>query len=220
MKQKQKKYYVVWNGHKTGIFDTWEACRKAVEGFEGARYKSFPDEALAKKAFVDGPGAYWGKPAVQAAPDPARQQAAGLPTGNSIAVDAACNSTNGQMEYQGVYVMEYQGAVPEVSQPLFHQGPYQGGSNNIGEFLAIVHALAWCKKHRVTLPIYTDSATAMAWVRKKKANTKVVVTAKNKELFDLIQRAESWLNNNTWDNRIIKWNTAVWGEIPADFGRK
>jgi ribonuclease HI len=220
MKKKQKKYYVVWQGHKTGVFDTWEACRKAVDGFEGARYKSFPDELLAKKAFADGPGAYWGKPAVKAAPDPARLQAAGLPFGNSIAVDAACNSTTGQMEYQGVYVMEYQGVDPEVSQLLFRKGPFQGGSNNIGEFLAIVHALAWCKKHRVNLPIYTDSATAMAWIRKKKANTKVVASAHNTILFDLIQRAESWLQSNSWENKIIKWNTEVWGEIPADFGRK
>ncbi len=220
MKQKPKKYYVVWHGREVGIFDTWQACKAGVDGFEGARYKSFPDEDTAKKAFSDGAAAYWGKPVVNAPSDPARLQAAGLPVGNSIAVDAACNGVTGQMEYQGVYVMEYQGVHAKVSQPIFHQGPHQGGSNNIGEFLAIVHALAWCKKHRIDLPIYTDSATAMAWVRKKQANTKVTPSAKNKELFSLIQRAEAWLQANTWENKILKWNTGVWGEIPADFGRK
>ena len=220
MKPKQKKYYVVWQGRETGVFDSWAACRAAVDGVEGARYKSFPDEAMAKKAFLDGFAAHWGKPAAKAPLDPARIKEAGLPAGNSIAVDAACNGTTGQMEYQGIYVLEYNGVTPEVSQPIFHQGPHQGGSNNIGEFLAIVHALAWCSKHRLDLPIYTDSATAIAWVRKKKANTKVVPTAKNRKLFALLQRAEAWLKVTNWDNQILKWNTEVWGEIPADFGRK
>lgn len=45
-------------------------------------------------------------------------------------------------------------------------------------------------------------------------------TLQNKSVFDLIERAEAWLNANTWQNPILKWDTENWGEIPADFGRK
>ena len=167
---------------------------------------------MAEKAFGEGPKNYWGRVVADPKLNAEQIRLAGKPLANSLAVDAACNSQTGQMEYQGVYT--------ETRQRLFHQGPYPDGSNNIGEFLAIVHALAWCKKHRVDLPVYTDSKTAMAWIRQKKANTKVIPSAHNKVLFDLISRAETWLKENTWKNRLLKWNTAAWGEIPADFGRK
>jgi ribonuclease HI len=206
-----KKYYVVWAGRDTGIFDTWDACKGLVAGFDGAKYKSFPTREQAEQAFHDGPGHHLGKnrPGVG---KPRQKTNSGGYILNSIAVDAACNMVTGQMEYQGVYT--------DGAQPLFHQGPFQGGSNNIGEFLAIVHALAWCRKHHADLPVYTDSNTALAWVRKKKANTKVAQTSKNKVLFDLVQRAETWLQQHHWTNPLLKWNTEAWGEIPADFGRK
>ncbi len=208
----KKKYYVVWAGHETGVFGNWEACRKAVHGFEGARYKSFEDLEQAKKALNENPFKHIGKNAPAPPPDPEKLKAAGLPVENSISVDAACNMTNGQMEYQGVYTAS--------KQLLFKQGPFPKASNNIGEFLALVHALAWCKKKRIDLPIYSDSKTAIAWVRNKHAKTKVEQNSQNDELFDLIDRAEKWLKENTWTNKILKWETEVWGEIPADFGRK
>lgn len=139
-------------------------------------------------------------------------EAIGRPIMDSISVDAACNSTTGRMEYQGVETSS--GA------RLFRMGPFAGGSNNIGEFLAIVHALAWCKKHNIIRPIYTDSKTAMSWVNNKKARTKVERRPENQELFNLIERAEQWLQNNTWETPVLKWKTEAWGEIPADFGRK
>jgi ribonuclease HI len=94
------------------------------------------------------------------------------------------------------------------------------GTNNIGEFLAIVHALAFLKKHEVNIPVYTDSLTALKWVKDKKVKTKLKETPENEELFELIERAVNWLNNNTYNNAILKWDTKNWGEIPADFGRK
>ena len=102
----------------------------------------------------------------------------------------------------------------------FHKGPYPNATVNIGEFLALVHGLALLKQQNSDIPIYSDSRTAMSWVRRKKANTKLARTAKNKDVFDLIERAEYWLRNNTWKNPILKWETKAWGEIPADFGRK
>ncbi|HRU17866.1 MAG TPA: ribonuclease H, partial [Bacteroidia bacterium] len=103
---------------------------------------------------------------------------------------------------------------------LFLKGPYADGTNNIMEFLALVHALAYCKRHQINLPIYSDSMTALKWVRTKKANTKLASTGRNDELFELIVRAEEWLKNNSYANKLLKWETQIWGENPADFGRK
>lgn len=208
-----KKFYVVWQGRETGVFDCWEDCKRSVEGFQEAKYKSFKNPELAEKAFREGAQEYWGKALREPSTlDPHTLRAIGKPIENSISVDAACSSRSGEMEYQGVYT--------GVRQLLFTNGPFRGGSNNIGEFLALVHALAWCKKHRIKLPVYTDSRTAMAWLRNKKARTRIQPGPDNQALFDLIRRAEKWLRENHWDNAVLKWETEAWGEIPADFGRK
>jgi ribonuclease HI len=117
--------------------------------------------------------------------------------------------------------MEYQGVDTKTKEKIFHQGPFLMGTNNIGEFLAIVHALALFKQKGLNnRPIYSDSVTAMGWVKKKKANTNLEQNAKTAKLYELIQRAENWLQQNNYSNPIIKWETENWGEIPADFGRK
>jgi ribonuclease HI len=103
---------------------------------------------------------------------------------------------------------------------IFHQGPYEHGTNNVGEFLAIVHALVMLEKKRSTMPIYSDSSTAIGWVKKKHSNTELAADEKNAMLFELIDRAENWLAEHTFANPILKWDTQAWGEIPADFNRK
>ncbi len=103
---------------------------------------------------------------------------------------------------------------------VFRVGPFEEGTVNIGEFLAIVHGLAFLKERGLNLPVYSDSQTAIKWVKDKRANTRLIRTELNDDLFKLISRAETWLHNNTWKNPVHKWNTAAWGEIPADFGRK
>ena len=70
------------------------------------------------------------------------------------------------------------------------------------------------------MPIYSDSANAISWVRQKKCKTKLPRTPETEELFLLIERAEKWLQGNTYTTRIPKWETKEWGEIPVDFGRK
>ncbi len=207
-----KKFYTVWRGNETGVFDSWNACSSAVEGYPGAIYKSFPDEEAAWKAFEDNYANHIGKDNNKNKLTPEQLKKYGKPNLDSISVDAACSGKTGRMEYQGVDTKS--GAV------FFKMGPFEKGSNNIGEFLAIVHALAWCKKHQIELPVYTDSNTARTWVKNKKVKTKVIPSAKNAPLFELIKRAEQWLKNNSWNNTILKWHTEAWGEIPADFGRK
>ncbi|MPM99650.1 Ribonuclease H [bioreactor metagenome] len=135
-----------------------------------------------------------------------------MPVTESLSVDAACSGNPGNMEYRGVYT--------KTGEQVFHQGPFPEGTNNIGEFLALVHGIALLKQKNLSMPIYTDSRTAMAWVKKKKAKTELERTARNEHLFDLIDRAEKWLVENEYSTEILKWHTEAWGEIPADFGRK
>lgn len=207
---KKVKFYAVWNGRQTGIFNTWEECKKQVEGFDGAQYKSFESKTEAENAL---------KRNYFAVLNPSAKQTSNgkliktpKPKHEALVVDAAWNTKTGDMEYQGKYLQN--------KLFVFKKGPFQDGTNNIGEFLAIVHALAFLKQHNSDLPIYSDSKTAIAWVKKKKANTKLEPTGRNSELFDLLERAEKWLRDNNFSNKILKWETEEWGENPADFGRK
>jgi len=211
----KNKFYVVWKGRNPGIYSSWEACEKEISGFNGAKYKGFPNRLTAETAFREGPDKYWGK---EVTPLIDLSTAKEQPMSPIIAVDAACAGNPGKMEYQGVFV-DF-ATQPETRQLLFKSPVFEQGTNNIGEFLAIVHALALEKKNGWKLPIYSDSVNAQLWVRQKKCKTKLQPNAKNEYLFQLIARAENWLNNNTIDVPVLKWKTEIWGEIPADFGRK
>lgn len=205
---KKTKFYVVWEGNETGIFKTWKECQKHIKGYGGAKYKSFASMREAEDAFS---GSYFDAitPSKKKKIDPSL---AGIPVWKSIAVDAACSGNPGLMEYQGVDT--------STGKRFFHLGPLQHGTNNVGEFLALVHGLAFLQKHKSDLPIYTDSKIAMAWIKAKKCRTKLAKVPANTKIFDLIARGEKWLKNNTFDTEILKWETKAWGEIPADFGRK
>ncbi len=211
----KQKYYVVWVGRDTGIFHTWDECKANVQGYKGAKYKAFDSEAEAEAAFCDEDYlSTHAKPHAaervhRRAATPAKATSACLP--DSLAVDAACSGNPGPMEYRGVYVA--------TGREVFHYGPVFG-TNNIGEFLAIVHGLALLKQKGLTMPIYSDSRNAQLWIRQKKCKTKLERNARTEQLFQMIDRAEKWLHENTYDTDILKWDTRRWGEIPADFGRK
>ncbi len=208
----KKKFYVVWKGHKTGIFTTWEACKKQTKGFVGAQYKSFTTLNEAEVAFKGHYKDYKGKNTKTTRLSKAELQKIGDPILKSISVDAAVSGNPGKLEYRGVDT--------KTKKQLFKQGPFDEGTNNIGEFLAIVHALALMKKKNDKRILYTDSRTAISWVKKNSCNTRLIPSHKNKALFELIKRAEQWLKTNTYTTIIVKWETKAWGEIPADFGRK
>jgi len=204
---------VVWKGHHPGVFESWNDCKAQTKNYTGAQYKSFASFDAAKKAFEDGPKDYLGKSKTfKSALSSEELKKIGSPNYNSISVDAASSGNPGKMEYQGVDT--------RTKKILFKQGPFNDATNNIGEFLAIVHGLAFLKQHNSSRMIYTDSRTAMSWVRKKICNSKLQRTSKNAPVFELVDRAVSWLNNNTYETKIVKWETKAWGEIPADFGRK
>ncbi len=207
---KKKKFYVVWAGLQPGIYTSWTECQLQVKGVEGAKYKSFETQAEAEAAFAASPYEYIGKKV--ATPKAAAHTS--LPAAvidNSIAVDAACSGNPGAMEYRGIHIAS--------RQQIFHFGPMYG-TNNIGEFLAIVHALALLKQKGFDMPIYSDSANAIRWVKQKKCKTKLPRNERSEALFQIIERAENWLQQNTYTTPILKWETQLWGEVPADFGRK
>ena len=236
---KKPKYYVVWEGHTPGIYTEWEAAEAQVKGYPEAVFKAFSSREEAEIAFEEGPLEYVGQRTTdnrqqttdnsqqttdygQQSPDRLellRKQAAlkacqALPTAvdaQAIAVDAACSGNPGQMEYRGVYL--------KTGKEIFHYGPVFG-TNNIGEFLAIVHGLALLAQRGYTIPIYSDSVNAMLWVKRKQCRTTLPLNDKTQALHEHIRRAETWLRTHSYSNDLRKWETEKWGEIPADFGRK
>ena len=209
---KKQKYYVVWKGVSPGVYTSWTDCQLQVKGFDGALYKSFDTQEEAEHAFASPAHHYVGN---QNSKPKTQNSVKSLPENfdmNCVAVDAACSGNPGPMEYRGVYLL--------TGQEIFHFGPVHG-TNNIGEFLAIVHALALMEKQGVTdRIIYSDSVNAQLWVSKRKCKTKLERTERTETLFQIVERAEKWLSTHDFRVPIVKWDTKKWGEIPADFGRK
>ena len=203
---KKQKFYVVWKGKMPGIYDSWPACQRQVAGVPNAQYKSFESRKEAEAALKKG----YTPSVKQTTKKTAKISRANI-NANSISVDAACSGNPGLMEYQGVDT--------STGKRFFHKA-FDLGTNNIGEFLAIVHGLSFLKRQGSSRAIYTDSKNAMIWVEKKKCKTTLERNEKTEELFEWIDRAEKWLKSNTYTTKILKWETKSWGEIPADFGRK
>lgn len=240
------KYYVVWQGFAPGVYDSWEEAQLQVSGYPNASYRAYRTQEAAIEAFragYDKDGLIQqvnnqlkqrqeeGTPIpqrrltpigvrdvrstsdTQVLPNATSAQPGTVPyILDSLAVDAACSGNPGPMEYQGVLV--------RTRQVIFRVGPLEGGTNNIGEFLAIVHGLALQEKQGTSLPLYSDSVNAQLWVRQGICKTKLEENEVNAPIFDMIRRAEQWLRTHTFRLPIYKWETKQWGEIPADFGRK
>lgn len=218
------KYYVVWKGYAPGVYDSWEEAEIQVSGYPDASYRAFKSQEAAVEAWREG----FDKEGLlqEISKEMARlnkegtvieykEEEATTPPPyivESIAVDAACSGNPGPMEYRGVYV--------RTGQVLFKVGPMEQGTNNIGEFLAIVHGMAMLEKQGLRMPIYSDSVNAQIWVRQGFCKTTLQENEVNAPIFDLIRRAETWLRTHSFRVPIYKWETKQWGEIPADFGRK
>jgi len=200
----KEKFYVVWKGHNPGIYLSWSDCQNEVKNVKGALYRSYKNLEEAKVAFSLG---Y--KKSIKK--DSKKYLGAG-PELNSISVDAASSGNPGIMEYQGVDTRS--------KKILFKMGPFKNSTNNIGEFLALVHGIAMMENQSEKKTIYSDSITAISWVNKKKCQTKLKRNKDNNDVFIMIERAIFWLKKNNFSVKIKKWETKLWGEIPADFGRK
>jgi len=206
------KYYVVWEGRTPGIYDNWAACKAQVDGVAGAKYKSYASRAEAEKAYRSG----WKRSFAEARKDEDRGAGAGAAAASvdldSISVDVGTHGNPGPIEYKGVDT--------RTGEVLFSYGPIAKGTNNLGEFLAIVHALAYLKKQGSSKTVYSDSRTAIKWVREKRVATNLARDDSTREVWALVDRALEWLRTHDYDNRLLKWETDAWGEIKADYGRK
>ena len=217
---KKTKYYVVWAGHNPGVYDDWRDAQEQIHGFPGARYKAYTTPQAAAEAVRRGYDNDDGKVVGRLVAGLRQHRVVTDCNWRDIpdidqtawAVDASCMGNPGIMEYQGVDLA--------TGKVIFRVGPFEEGTNNIGEFLAIVHALALMHRQGVSHTIYSDSKIAQGWVARGVVRTKVARTPRNERLFQLIERAIIWLHTNTFRTRIVKWDTRHWGEIPADFGRK
>lgn len=210
----RKKFYVVWRGYATGVFDSWEECQLQTEGYPGAKYRAFNSQIEAVEAFRNDPEELDILKAIASHKED-RFNYDGIPEINqdALAVDAACSKNPGPVEYRGVWV--------RTGEQIFHVGPLAEGTNNIGEFLALVHGLALLQSQgKFLTPIYTDSRTARSWVRNRAIKSTLQRTPRNAKLFEMMDRAMAWLQTHTFQNPILTWDTPNWGEIPADFGRK
>lgn len=223
MSKKKAAYYVVWTGRNPGLYDSWEACEEQVKGV-AAKYKGFATREEAEIALQHSWEDYYKTPEPSSRgeknPLPLVSEASVLGKGcphigggeGALCVDAACSGNPGLMEFRGV--------IADTGTEVFHRGPYECGTNNIGEFLAIILGLAYLKQNNLPWVLYSDSKTAQSWVRQKQCKSKLEENSKNGEIFRMIRAGEKWLHENTWTTRILKWDTEHWGEIPADFGRK
>ena len=216
------KYYVVFKGIVPGVYDNWDEVLEQTSGVSGAVYKSYSTSQAATEAYRKFSGVedraelYRLLSAAKTEDVPA----VSLETihdnpeidSDAWAVDASCLKNPGKMEYRGINL--------KTGEEIFRVGPFDDATNNIGEFLAIVHAMALMAKEGEYHNIYSDSETAMKWVKRKKHNSKLTPTPNNFKVFELLQRANQWIQTHNFPGIIRKWETERWGEIPADFGRK
>lgn len=209
-----KKYYVIWQGKQTGVVDDWVKCLDAIRGYPGAKYKAYKSLADANAAFQEGYKKHWGKGDVGLKEYSSEVlNLIGEPVYPSVAVNCSWNFYDNKMEYQGVDTLS--------GERLFHQGPFEDANQHMGEFLALVHALAYLKQQGSTIPVYSQSKSSMLWILKGKAyGGTLEPTEKNTRVLELIRRANKWLSENTFENELLKWNKGAWGENPADLRAK
>lgn len=219
---KDKKYYVIFKGHNPGVYDDWNDAKEQIDGFSNPVYKGYGSPSEAAEAYrkfssnADNGdlGKFLAEASLRSLPKPGQPDYMTNPEVDldAWAVDASCLGNPGKMEYQGVELM--------TGRIIFRIGPFEDATNNIGEFLAIVHAMALMSREGKFHNIYSDSVSGMSWVRNRKIKTQLQQTSKNAKVFELMARALTWLHTHQFPAKVLKWQTDRWGEIPADFGRK
>lgn len=215
------KYYVVFKGHNPGVYDNWDEVKEQTNGFPGALFKGYSTSREATEAYRNYTGVEDRNELFRLISNPpvksdntsaeAWKQNPEIDS-EAWAVDASCLGNPGKMEYRGVDL--------KSGKVIFQIGPFEDATNNIGEYLALVHAMALMAKRGEYHNIYSDSRTAMSWWRNKRIKTNLKETPRNAKVFELLARASVWVNTHRFPAKVMKWQTERWGEIPADFGRK
>lgn len=214
----KQKFYVVWVGRKPGVYTSWTECQEQINKFDDAKFKSYETKSAADEAYKAGWKKNWGqgKQPSGSGSSPARKASESQSTEeidyNSISVDVGTSGNPGPVEYKGVDT--------QTGEVLFAKGPIKRGTNNLGEFLAIVHGLAYLQKLGSNKTVYSDSVNAIKWVKQRAVSSTLARDASTQEIWDLVDRAVHWLKTNKYNNKVTKWQTKQWGEIKADYGRK
>ncbi len=208
----KKKFYVILEGNEPGIYDNWSDCENRVKGYKGAKYKGFATKEEAELAWdlksFQGTSTKNSKKTIK----PSDFNDIDIDF-NTLSVDGACSGNPGVGEYQCVDT--------KTKEVIFSSNSFIDTTNNIMEFFALVEALIYINDNKIDKKIYSDSITAIAWVRNMKVKTTLNKTAKNEDSHFLISKYEKLLRERKFDTScILKWDTQKLGEIPADFGRK
>ena len=226
------KYYVVFRGFNPGVYDDWDDVKEQTNGFPGAVFKGYSSSEEATEAYRNFTGIEDRAELLRLISHPRENTPGNNFSGSNNkrqnplnfyienpeidtdawAVDASCLGNPGKMEYRGVSL--------KTGQVIFQKGPFEDATNNIGEYLALVHAMALMNQRGEWHNIYSDSRTAISWWRNKMVKTKLKPTPRNTKIFELLARASVWVNTHRFPAKVMKWDTEKWGEIPADYGRK
>ncbi|QHT59034.1 ribonuclease H [Paenibacillus lycopersici] len=225
----KQKFYVVWVGRQPGVYASWSECQEQINKFDDAKFKSYESRAEAEEAYRGGWKKYWGQGAGRAK-SASGAGAAKSGGGQFRRKPAASGDEPGEIDYDSISVdvgtsgnpgpVEYKGVDTRTGEVIFAVGPVKKGTNNLGEFLAIVHALALLKQQGSSKTVYSDSMNALKWVKQKNVSTTLPRDASTAEIWDMVDRAVRWLQTNAYSNKVLKWQTKQWGEIKADYGRK
>jgi len=142
---------------------------------------------------------------------------------DGIVVDASCLPVRDSIPTDGYFhgVVEWQ-AVDLVSGQTIHASrPYEYGNINLAEFIAIVDALSLLHANgNTSTPVYSDSLTAIAWVKNRKMKTRHPRTGNAYRIMGLADASMDWLLDTKPMNPVRFWDNVLWGENPADYGRK
>jgi ribonuclease HI len=212
----KQKFYVVWVGRKPGVYTSWTECQDQINKFDEAKFKSYETKAAAEEAYKAGWKKNWGQGKTTSTGKTKVSSSSAESSEeidyNSISVDVGTSGNPGPVEYKGVDT--------QTGEVIFAVGPIKRGTNNLGEFLAIVHGLAYLQKIGSNKTVYSDSVNAIKWVKQRAVSSTLERDYSTKEIWDLVDRAVNWLMTNRYDNKVTKWQTKQWGEIKADYGRK
>jgi len=212
------KYYVVRNGKKKWIFDSWDETKVIVEWFQNAKYKSFDDYDIAKKSFDMWYDVFFGQRDKKVKKDKKEIIKNKKILTPSICVDASCMGNPGNLQYQ---IVDTGNLCNIYKSPIFEHW-----TQNIWEYMAIVHWMMilsendFYKKYKI---IYSDSNTAISWIVNKKPKTSLIRDIYNIKLKNQFEKTNKWLLENTEkikNIQVIKRETKYRWEILADFGRK
>ena len=160
-----QKFYVVWAGRETGIFTDWASTQRAVIGFAGARFKSFPTRAEAEEAFRSGaihPNQTAGKQRTGGKNSERRSLHTAHRLDVSIYCDGACEPNPGNAG-SGIAVYRA-GKLAELWYGLYNPM----GTNNTAELNALYHALCMAEaeiKAGRTVEVCSDSTYSINCIR-------------------------------------------------------